>query len=158
MAQVDDPLIFERCKAYVDDTTCVLQAFRELRGLVAPDNEEMMTKFGFADEFISHQADIRTMKVLKTIQHYDRQEMKDAFKILADMLVNEKAYKTSQGYSHTVAGDEVNNRKLLYRHSLLKKYIESALFLKVNTTQDGQAVKQISFSLAAGLALSLIHI
>ncbi|MBO6026462.1 MAG: hypothetical protein J6P73_04370, partial [Bacteroidales bacterium] len=40
-----------------------------------------------------------------------------------------------------------------YRHSLLKKYIESALFLKANTTQDGQAVKQISFSLAAGLAM-----
>ena len=42
---------------------------------------------------------------------------------------------------------------MLHRHSQLKKYIESALFLKVNTTQDGQAVKQISFSLAAGLAM-----
>ena len=108
---------------------------------------------GFADEFISHQADIRTMKVIKTFNSSDLPEVKDAFAILADFLVEEKAYKTARGYSHTVMGDEVNNRKLLYRHSLLKKYIESALFLKVNTTQDGQAVKQISFSLAAGLAM-----
>ena len=79
--------------------------------------------------------------------------MRDSFKVLADMIVKEKAYKTSQGYSHAVIGDKDNNRRLLYRHSLLKKYIESALFLKVNTTQDGQAVKQISFSLAAGLAM-----
>ena len=153
MAHVDDTNTYERCLSYADDVSRVLQEFRNLRGLMPPDNEEMLTKMGFADEFISHQADIRTMKILKAVRSSEQQELKDAFAVLAGMLVKEKAYKTSQGYSHTVIGDEANNRKLLYRHSLLKKYIESALFLKVNTTQDGVAVKQISFSLAAGLAM-----
>jgi hypothetical protein len=153
MAHADDSNTYERCLAYVDDVSRVLRTFRGLREGIDAKNEEVLTKMGFADEFISHQADIRTMKVLKKINRSDRQELKDAFSALADMLADEKAYKKARGYSHTVIGDEVNNRRLLYRHSLLKKYIESALFLKVNTTQDGQAVKQISFSLAAGLAM-----
>ena len=153
MAHVDDPHTYERCLVYVEDVSRVLQSFRSLRDGIDSHNEEVLTKMGFADEFISHQADIRTMKVLKKLHRSDQQQLKDAFAALADLLVHEKTYKTNRGYSHTVIGDEVNNRRLLYRHSLLKKYIESALFLKVNTTQDGQAVKQISFSLAAGLAM-----
>jgi hypothetical protein len=153
MAHADDSLAYERCMVYADDVSLVLQSFRSLRDLVDQSHEETLTKFGFADEFISHQADIRTMKVLEAISHSDRHELKDAFKALADLLDDEKDYKTARGYSHTVNGDKDNNRRLIYRHSLLKKYIESALFLKANTTQDGQAVKQISFSLAAGLAM-----
>ena len=153
MAHADDSLTYERCMVYVDDVSQVLRAFRDLRDTVDSKYEDLLTKMGFADEFISHQADIRTMKVLKAINHSDKPELNEAFRAMADLLVEEKAYKTSQGYSHTVVGNKDNNRKLLYRHSLLKKYIESALFLKVNTTQDGQAVKQISFSLAAGLAM-----
>lgn len=153
MNHADDSLTYERCMVYADDVSRVLQAFRGLRDLVGPGHEETLTKFGFADEFISHQAGIRTMKVLEAISASNRHELRDAYKALADMLDDEKEYKTEQGYSHTVNGDKDNNRRLIYRHSLLKKYIESALFLKSNTTQDGQAVKQISFSLAAGLAM-----
>ena len=153
MAHADAPSTYERCLTYVDDVSRVLQAFRSLRDQIDSSHEEMLTKMGFADEFISHQADIRSMKVLKAISHSDQKALKEAFKVLAELVDNEKAYKTERGYTHAVIGDEANNRRLLYRHSLLKKYIESALFLKVNTTQDGQAVKQISFSLAAGLAM-----
>lgn len=153
MEHPDAPHAYERCMVYAEDLNRVLQSFRNLRVTVSPEHEEVLSKFGFADEFISHQADIRTIKVLKAIDHSDRSEMKEAYRTLVNILVDEKAYKTLQGYSHTVIDDRENNRKLLYRHSLLKKYIESALFLKSNTTQDGQAVKQISFSLAAGLAM-----
>ena len=141
----------ETANLNAEDVKQVLREFRQLRDQVDPSQEEILAKFGFADEFMSHQVEIRTMKVLKAINHSEQQ--KQRFNALADMLIEEKDYKISRGYSHTIPDDKVNNRKLLYRHSLLKKYIESALFLKVNTTQDGQAVKQISFSLAAGLAM-----
>lgn len=153
MAHANDTLTYERCMIYADDLSRVLMTFRSLRDMVNPNHEEMLTKIGFADEFISHQTDIRTMKILKAIDQSGRHDLKEAFASLAEILVEEKAYKVARGYSCAVIGDKANNRKLLYRHSLLKKYIESALFLKANTTQDGQAVKQISFSLAAGLAM-----
>ena len=153
IAHPEAPDIRQSCETYADDVRRVLQAFRGLRDTIGPDREELIVKMNFADEFISHQADIRTMKILKVLHRSDQEELREAFKLLADMVVEEKAYKTSHGYSHAVIGDKDNNRRLLHRHSMLKKYIESALFLKADTTQDGQAVKQISFSLAAGLAM-----
>ena len=153
MAHAVEPDTRDRCLAYTEEVGRVLREFRGLRSRIDSGHEEMLTKFGFADEFISHQADIRTMKVLKAISRNQQTQWRDAFSAMAALVTDEKLYKEAQGYSHAVIGDEANNRKLLYRHSLLKKYIESALFLKVNTTQDGQAVKQISFSLAAGLAM-----
>ncbi|MBO6026066.1 MAG: hypothetical protein J6P73_02365, partial [Bacteroidales bacterium] len=115
----DHSVIYERCIAYADDVQRVLQSFRNLRDQVDPSHDEMLTKIGFADEFISHQVEIRTMKILKAIQKVKQPRVSDAFSTLADMLVKEKTYKTERGYSHTVIGDEASNRKVLYRHSLL---------------------------------------
>ena len=141
----------ERCMTYISDLQQVLQSYRNLLDIIDPNNEEMLAKFGFTDEFISHQVLIRTMRIIKAIQPHEC--MGTAIKALADMLEKETAYKTAKGYSHVIINNDSNNRSLVSRHSMLKKYIESALFLNVNTTQDGQAVKQISFSLAAGLAM-----
>ena len=140
--------------AYAADVTRVLQCYRRLFDPAGSINDkDILSNFSFADEFMSHQLEIRTMKIIMAVQGTNGPGVGEAFTVLADMLFEEKEYKTSKGYSHAIIGDKDNNRRLLHRHSLLKKYIESALFLKANTTQDGQAVKQISFSLAAGLAM-----
>lgn len=149
----DDALLVERCAAYAADVRQVLSAFRTLQSKVDGNNEELLTKFDFADEYMSHQVEIRTTRILKALSHSHPQGFEDIRACLCKLLVDEAHYKRGKGYSHSVIGDKDNNRRLLSRHSLLKKYIESALFLRVNTTQDGTAVKQISFSLAAGLAM-----
>ena len=147
----NDKISYNRCTAYIADLQNVLQSYRNLRDIIDPKDEETMTKFGFTDEFISHQVEIRTMRIIRKIKGLD--ELRDIFTAMAVLLEKETDYKIHQGYSHVIIDDKVNNRKLVRRHSLLKKYIESALFLNANITQDGQAVKQISFSLAAGLAM-----
>ena len=150
----NNPDIKERCIDYASDATRVLQCYRELFNKARSSrNEELVSNFGFADEYMGHQLEIRTMRIIKTLKTLNQPGTGEAFTVLADMLVAEKNYKNDKGYSHAVVGDNDNNRRLLRRHSQLKKYIESALYLKANTSQDGQAVKQISFSLAAGLAM-----
>lgn len=148
-----DNLTYERCMVYMEDVKQVLSCFRDLAGRMEKANDDIKTKYAFTDEFMSHQVEIRTLKIYKSVAHVEILSVKDACKAIVEFLGNEREYKVSMGYSHSVIGDNRNNRKLLHRHSLLKKYIESALFLRVNTTQDGKAVKQISFSLAAGLAM-----
>ena len=140
-----------RCKEYISDLQLVLQSYRKIYDMIDPKNEAMLAKFRFTDEFISHQMQIQTMKVVKALQHIEG--MHDTVNNIIDTLKKETDYKISKGYSHVIINDDANNRKLVNHHSKLKKYIESALYLNVNTTQDGQAVKQISFSLAAGLAM-----
>ena len=140
-----------QCSNYINDLQLVLQSYRKIYAMIDPKNEAMLAKFRFTDEFISHQMQIQTMKVLKALQ--PREDMQDITKTIIDSLKAETEYKIAKGYSHVIINDDANNRKLVNHHSKLKKYIESALYLNVNTTQDGQAVKQISFSLAAGLAM-----
>lgn len=148
-----DGMVYDQCVAYIEDLRLVLQSYRRLFERTESLSEEAVSNVSFTDEFISHQVEIRTMKIIRAFWNSDRVGVKEAIERMAEFLEMETAYKTDKSYSHAVVGDEINNRKLLFRHSLLKKYIESALFLKVDTTQDGQAVKQISFSLAAGLAM-----
>lgn len=153
MKHSQDGLALERCMAYIENLRSVLKSYRDLFNRKEALSEEVLSNVGFTDEFISHQVEIRTMKIVRAFWNSSQSGLKEAIDMMAEFLERERVYKTNKGYSHAVVGDEINNRKLLFRHSLLKKYIESALFLKVDTTQDGQAVKQISFSLAAGLAM-----
>lgn len=150
---LSDTLSYERCAAFAADVRRVLSAFRGLLPLMEGLPEELTSKLAFADEFMSHQVEIRALRTIRTMDQQNNPALEPARKELEQLFVDEETYKIKQGYSHAVIGDEKNNRELVYRHSLLKKYIESALFLKVDTTQDGKAVKQISFSLAAGLAM-----
>ena len=143
----------ERCVLFARDNRQVLADFRELSRLLESASPDLSAKFAFADEYMSHQVEIRALRIIKAMDQHKEPSLAAARKELENLFEEEESYKIKQGYSHAVIGDETNNRQLVYRHSLLKKYIESALFLKVNTTQDGFAVKQISFSLAAGLAM-----
>ena len=151
--RMDDPQLYNRCVDYAKDANQVLSAFRTLLAAVDANNKELATKVGFADEFMSHQVEIRTMRILKALKRSNPEGFEKVHHCLTELLTSEAGYKKEKGYSRSVVNDEDNNRRLLSRHSLLKKYMESALFLRVNTTQDGTVVKQISFSLAAGLAM-----
>ncbi len=140
-----------RCKAYIADLRYVLQSYRNIRDIIDTTNEDALKRFAFTDEFISHQVEIMTVKVIKSLQNQEGTD--DYLKALTALLKEETDYKIKKNYSHVKLDDNINNRRLVWRHSQLKKYIESVLFLESSTTQDGQAVKQISFSLAAGLAM-----
>ena len=146
----------ERCAEWTLGVRQVLKSYREL---VAPmdtleaSKEELRSKMAFVDEFMSHQVEIRSTRIMKAMDRRWTPELKAARTAMEEIYAEEEAYKIKQGYSRVVLGDSDNNRKLVHRHSQLKKYVESVLYLRVNTTQDGVAVKQISFSLAAGLAM-----
>ena len=150
---LSDTSTFEQCKTFTGELRRVLTDFRGLKDQMNGLSQELLSKYAFADEYMSHQVEIRSLRIIRAIDQRKDLNLDLARKELEQLFVEEETYKIKQGYSHAVIDDEKNNRQLVYRHSLLKKYIESALFLKVNTTQDGKAVKQISFSLAAGLAM-----
>lgn len=68
-------------------------------------------------------------------------------------LVQIEQYKQERGYRVLHRGDEWGNSKTVYRWSVLKKYIESDLFLKVDKRKDGVMAEQVYYSLAAGLSM-----
>ena len=50
-------------------------------------------------------------------------------------------------------GDPEHDRQLVFHHGMLKKYIESELYIKLDKKKDGVAVEQLYYSIAAGVAM-----
>ncbi|HBG53875.1 MAG TPA: hypothetical protein DDW70_06670, partial [Rikenellaceae bacterium] len=53
-----------------------------------------------------------------------------------NLVIGEYAYKREAGYNVLDARDRENNRDLVFRYGLLKKYIESDLFVTLKKKRD----------------------
>jgi hypothetical protein len=68
------------------------------------------------------------------------------------MLVDQREYKKRMGYD--VLNGEVNHdRRLVHHRGMLKKYIESDLYINLQKKKDGVAVEHLMYSIAAGVAM-----
>jgi len=145
----------ELCDKYVENIRHIFKSYRNLWSIidVPTVDERIKSKYAFADEYISHVAHYYSVRIINTLNASTAPDKDEKTKLLTDLLIEEYEYKEKKGYSHTILDDKANNRNLVLRQGLLKKYIESALYLKVNTKQDGKAIEQISFGLAAGMAM-----
>ena len=108
--------------------------------------------FLFADEFMSLLTEHNSFKLLKEIESNASLKKTIAPKIKA-LLKQEIAYKKEQCYSTVENMSADNNRSLISRYGLLKKYIESELFLNTIKKEDAFLIRQFVYSLAAGISM-----
>lgn len=141
--------------APADITDNVSRITRSYRQLIQEydGNEFVPTVFLHGDEYMSHLIGIQAARLLRFMDTHPEHDFGNARQKLQQLIHQETAYKEGMGYSHITSHDEKANQDLVYKHGLLKKYIESALYLKKDTTNDGAAMKEITFSIAAGFAM-----
>ena len=139
-------------KDYVSSTRQVLEKFRHLYQIidVPTVSDKARSYFRLCDEFMSHVVEMRTIRLIRLI---DRSEKCSVLKDeLTDLIMGEREYKVSQGYG-VISGDDVRDRQLVYHRGMLKKFIESELYIRLDKKKDGVALEQIYYSLAAGAAM-----
>ncbi len=144
-----------KVEIFVADVRRLMGEYRALyKILCAPAlSDKLRNYFLFGDEFISHIIDVQSVRILKHIDSLDSPMLAEARRSLVALLMDEQAYKRVQGYETVELGAEAGNRGLVFRYGMLKKYIESDLYIKLNKKRDGFAIEQIYYSLAAGLAM-----
>jgi hypothetical protein len=71
---------------------------------------------------------------------------------LNKLVLDEMKYRKKMKYP-SVANNNKLAESMLHREGRLKRFIESALFLTINTRKEGVLYEQLFFSLAAGLAM-----
>lgn len=153
-SNIKNPNAAEHCFNYIDGVKTIFKKYRELYSLAKKTHDEnIISLYAFTDEFMSHQVEMRTIRIIKSIDKQKDTSLDKARKHIADFIIKEQEYKRKQGYKLAAKNKDDSNKELLYRRSLLKKYIESSLYLKIDKTEDGKAIQQVSFSLAAGLAM-----
>ena len=69
-----------------------------------------------------------------------------------ELILKEHNYKKSKGYG-IMSNDPEHNRQLVYHKGMLKKFIESELYIRLDKKKDGVAVQQLYYSIAAGVAM-----
>lgn len=140
---------------YVRSTTAVMSKFRSLYQIIdvptVPDR--IRNYFNLCDEFISHIMTMRTMRIVKMIDNSQSglccTELRQTF---MNLMLEERKYKIAHGYG-VLKGDPDYDRNLVYHRGMLKKFIESELYIRLDKKKDGVAVEQLYYSIAAGVAM-----
>lgn len=142
-------------KDYVSSTMQVLEKFRRLYQIidVPTVSDKTRSYFRLCDEFMSHVVEMRTIRLINMMAASESSGRHSSLKEgLMNLIMREREYKVSQDYG-VLNGDDSHDRQLVYHRGMLKKFIESELYIRLDKKKDGVAVEQICYSIAAGLAM-----
>lgn len=131
----------------------ILDAFRGLRQIinVPTITSTIRSYYFFGDEFLGHIASLYSLRILNNLRKAEVTGNVET--TLVRILTENEAYKESMGYPTVQENDPQKNRDLVFQHGILKKYVESDLYLNLNKKKDGVAVEQLLYSIAAGMAM-----
>jgi hypothetical protein len=132
--------------AYVDRYRLLEERFCE-----QPDIDHVQEAYRLVDEAVSLIYEDSLMWSYRIAEKYFR-DGTETRQRLREAIAQEIDYRRTRNYESIPQMDSTNERYLQVV-SFLKKYTTSALYLSVSTEREGTALKQISFALAAGLAM-----
>jgi hypothetical protein len=140
---------------YVNSSQLVLNKFRSLYQIIDVPTVSDRTRsfFRMSDEFMSHVVVLRTTRMLTALEvsgcSQSQSHIRQKF---IDLIQEERKYMAIMGYE-TLNGDPEHDRQLVFHHGMLKKYVESELYIRLDKKKDGVAVEQLYYSIAAGVAM-----
>ena len=140
---------------YVENAGLVLRKFRALYRIIDVPTVPEKTRrlFSLCDEFMSHVVEMRTIRMISAVDAYPESETRSYIRErFTQFLAGEYAYKKSKGYD-VMNNDPKHDRELVYHRGMLKKFIESELYIRLDKKKDGVAIEQIYYSIAAGAAM-----
>ena len=140
---------------YISGASSVLSAYRSLYTIinVPTASDQTRTFFKMCDEFMSHVLDVRSLRLIKMLDSLPDSEKYESFRAdLVQLVLHERQYKEMNEYSY-VTPQTKRNRDIVHRHGMLKKFIESELYISLDKKKDGVALEQIYYSIAAGMAM-----
>ena len=140
---------------YVNSARLVLRKFRALYQIidVPTVSERTRSCFRMSDEFMSHVVEVRTIRLIKVLDAVANPHTVSRIRKQFEKLIfDEREYMTSMGYGQ-LNGDAVHDRELVFHHGMLKKFVESELYISLDKKKDGVAVEQLYYSIAAGVAM-----
>lgn len=141
--------------SYVGNIRSILSKYRGLRRIinVPTIQPEFLDYYFFGDEFISNLIEQRTCFLIDHLQSKDKNKYEKSIALLSELWHDEISYCREKGYPVVEKQNPIRNREYILRRSVLKKYVESDLFLRARRKKEGVVVEQIYYSLAAGLSM-----
>lgn len=140
---------------FIRDVRGLISRVRALRGEMSSPvvPARLRDCFGFFDEFFSLTIEDYLTVLLEGVRKNEdlRKELKALEESLVDVITAQGLYRRSMGYP-SVIKPGTENEEIVYRRSVLKKFISSALYLQI-VISEWEGWMQLFFGLAAGIAM-----
>lgn len=131
----DKSEVQDLCDSYIENCRAILDAFDSLPSAKCHD---------YCGEFLYNTIYRDSYKLLsRDIPH------EGIVPLLQDVYRRQKEH----GFAVVEQNSPIGNRDFIHRRGVLKKYVESILFLRAPKKRDGVLVEQAYYSLAAGMAM-----
>lgn len=149
----DENRIFALVDEYILEVIDIIKAYRELREIFTDKkiSEDDRLYFNFGDDFIGNileQHSFRMMRQLENKHIYSKIKSK-----LYKLVESENAYRIRQKYSVLDTKNTTDNYLVVMRRDILKKFIESDLYLNTKKIKDGAFAEQFYYGIAAGVSM-----
>lgn len=106
----------------------------------------------FGEEFLGNVVEQHLFLLLRFLESKPNLfgELKES---IVGLITQINSEKQNRGFPIPNSSDEESNSLLIIRRSLLKKYIESDLYLTIKKTKDGRFAQQFYYGLAAAISM-----
>lgn len=140
---------------YRDRVIRVIRRYRNLKTLLSNSElgSEALVYYLFGDEFLSNLLEFQIYRLLELMKQKDVGCYQKIEEEMIQVVKQEIEYKQASGYGYVRKDSPDCNRAVFFRMRLLKKYVESHLFLNAYKKKDGQIAEQVYFSVAAGISM-----
>ena len=149
----DENRVLELVREYIHDMTSIARHYRRLESIVNNSSitEDQRLYFMFGDDFIGNIVQQQTFRMMRGLENRTvYAKIKDSLLALVN---SENQYKQTKGYSLLDTTDPSNNYLVVMRRGILKKFIESDLFLYTKKSKDGALAEQFYYGIAAATSM-----
>ena len=139
---------------YKEQVENLTRNFRQIKEIInVPTIEKnIYAIFLYGDEHLSLLIEKYSFKLLEYLNSAKIAVNESVSQQLLNLISQEIDYRRKNEYD-SIPQENSDNESLIFRFSVLKKYLESVLFIDTAKKPEGQFVKQLFISLAAGLAM-----
>ncbi|MBP1617985.1 MAG: hypothetical protein H6Q14_1812 [Bacteroidetes bacterium] len=142
-----------RCRQFVADLQRIVQFYRNLYSQVHRKDlsDEWKEYFAYGDNFISNVIEQHAFRLMRHFENEDNYaEIKD---MLLPLILSEEQERRKKKFPNLEANNPENNNWVVMQWGILKKVIESVLFLHIKSSRDGRFAEQFFYSIAAGVSM-----
>jgi hypothetical protein len=148
-----DEEIISYVEAYIHGIREVNLRYREMwNELAKPDITEAQREYYlFGDDFLGNITEQYAFQLMKKLEDRPASEAArtDLYKLVADEITHRK----ERGFMLLERDNEKHNSLVITQRGILKKFVESDLFLQIVKKKDGFYAEQFYYSIAAGIAM-----
>lgn len=148
----DDDVIITSVYEYIDNIRAIAKRYRSYEEiLIRHDDKKLLQYFKFGDDFIGNIIEQNAFFLLRNLK---KGTVYNAVKkVIIELVKEESAHKRKRGFLVIEQNNDTHNSLVITQRNVLKKFVESDLFLQTVKKEDGAVARQMYYSIAAGLAM-----